>query len=288
MKVFITADLHYNVKRSRDPARRLIAQINASGADVVILVGDTAGHELEILGECLHLFDGFAGRKLFVAGNHELWSHQADSWDRYVRRIPQVVAEAGFHYLDEAPLVCGDLAFVGSMGWYDYSFRYHDLEIPARFYEAKIGPAAAERLRKYRHLMARSDDVSEAARRIGTRWMDGAYVTLPHSDVEFNRLLAEKLDRHLDSLPDQVGQVVACVHHLPFSELVRRRGDPSWDFASAFLGSDCFGEVLLRHPEVSHVYCGHSHQRGRIRKGGLECINVGATYRHKRFEVLEL
>ena len=42
MKVFITADLHYNVKRSHDPARRLIAQINASGADAVILVGDTA------------------------------------------------------------------------------------------------------------------------------------------------------------------------------------------------------------------------------------------------------
>ena len=162
------------------------------------------------------------------------------------------------------------------------------MEIPRRFYEAKIGPGAAERLSKYRHLVADADDVPEAARRISSRWMDGAYVRLPHGDEEFTRLLAEKLDQHLQHLPDQVGAVVACIHHLPFRQLVRRRGDPSWDFASAFLGSERFGEVLLRHPRVSHVYCGHSHQRGCVRQGGLECINVGSTYRSKRFEVLEL
>ena len=117
MKIIITADLHYNVKRSREPARRVIDQINGLGADLVVLVGDTAGHEIDILSECLHLFDSFAGSKLFVAGNHELWSHGDDSWDRYRRQIPRAVREAGFHYLDQAPFVGGDLAVVGSVGW---------------------------------------------------------------------------------------------------------------------------------------------------------------------------
>jgi predicted phosphodiesterase len=288
MKIVITADLHYNVKRSRDPARDVIEKIIGCGADVVVLVGDSAGHDIEILSECLHRFDSFDGVKLFVAGNHELWSHQGDSWDRYERRIPEAVEEAGFHNLEESPFVRGEVAVVGSMGWYDYSFRPRDLEIPLRFYEAKIGPGAADRLAEYRYLNAGADDVPEPARRIGARWMDGVYVKLPHTDVEFTDLLAEKLDRQLAALPARVGTVVACVHHLPFLELVRRRGNPSWDFAGAFLGAEKLGEVLLRHPRISHVYCGHSHQQRRIRKEGISCINVGCTYGRKRFEVLEL
>jgi predicted phosphohydrolase len=288
MKIIITADLHYNVKRSREPARHMIERIKGARPDVVALVGDTAGHDLSVLSECLRLFADYNGHKLFVAGNHELWSHAGDSWERYERHLPDAAREAGFHYLDESPLIVDDIAFVGSVGWYDYSFRYEDLGVPLRFYEAKVGPGAAERLTECRHLLADSDDVPEAARHISARWMDGPNVKLPFSDPEFTDLLVERLDHHLTGLPDRVSEVVALIHHLPFADLIRRRGDPSWDFAAAFLGSPRFGEVLLRHPRVAHAYCGHSHQRARIRKGGLECINVGATYRDKRFEVLEL
>jgi predicted phosphodiesterase len=56
MKIIITADLHYNVKRSRDPARQMIERVKHARPDVVALVGDTAGHDLSVLSECLSLF----------------------------------------------------------------------------------------------------------------------------------------------------------------------------------------------------------------------------------------
>ncbi len=287
MKALLTADLHYNVSRSTEPARRLIEEINDSDADVVVLVGDTAGHDTAILSECLHLFDSFGGDKLFVAGNHELWTHDGDSYERYEREIPAVAREAGFHCLDAEPFVRDGVAFVGSVGWYDYSFRRRELEIPIRFYEAKVGPGAAVRLDEFHHLLEPADDIPDAARSITTRWMDGTYVRLPFSDVRFVEILCEKLDRQLGDLPEDTTAVVACVHHLPFAEFVPAARSPAWDFGNAFLGAARFGEILLGHPRVRHVFCGHSHQSGNLQKGSIRCTNIGSTYRAKRYETLE-
>ena len=287
MKALLTADLHYNVPRSTEPARRLIEQINASDADVVVLVGDTAGHDTAILSECLHLFDSFGGDKLFVVGNHELWTHGGESLERYERELPAVAREAGFHYLDAEPFVRDRVAFVGSVGWYDYSFRRRELEIPMRFYQAKVAPGAAARLGEFRHLLEPTDDTPDAARSITTRWMDGEYVRLPFSDVRFVEILCEKLDRHLCDLPEDVTAVVACVHHLPFAEFIPTARSPAWDFGNAFMGAERIGEILLKHPPVRYVFCGHSHRSGSFQKGSIRCTNIGSTYRAKRYETLE-
>ena len=47
-------------------------------------------------------------------------------------------------------------------------------------------------------------------------------------------------------------------------------------------------EALLRHPEVSHAVCGHSHTRDRLRVGHIEALNVGCTYRRKRYHVVDV
>ena len=113
-------------------------------------------------------------------------------------------------------------------------------------------------------------------------------VRLPISDIEFTQRLAAKLRTQLESVTEDADRVVAGIHHLPFEEMVPRPAAPNWAFASAFMGSELFGEVLQDFPKVSHVYCGHSHQQRRCRRGQLECINVGSTYREKRYELLEL
>jgi predicted phosphohydrolase len=296
MRIIVTADLHYDVARSREPTRALAQSINRTGGDVLLIVGDCVSTDLGLLDEVFGLFETFSGVKLFVAGNHELWTvGGGDSLRRYESELGEVCARNGIHYLDAAPYCCGDIAFVGSVGWYDYSFRSARLRIPLRFYREKVAPGAAAHLEKHRALLTPRDDVPDTAMEVTTRWMDGVRVCLPMSDVAFTHHLRDKLERHLEEAAAGARQVIAAVHHLPFTELVPRSILPNWEFANAFMGSELFGETLLESPRVSHVFCGHSHQPRRCRRtraradaDTLECINVGSTYTEKRHEILEV
>src|SRR5690606_27569361 len=77
MRLLITADLHYNHPRSRALAEDVIEQINAERPDAVLVAGDTAVADGDALERCLGLFN-VDGPKLFIAGNHELWTHGPD------------------------------------------------------------------------------------------------------------------------------------------------------------------------------------------------------------------
>lgn len=289
MKLAVTADLHYDIARSVEPARRLAAQICELDSDVLLVLGDVGGRDVGIVREGLRLFDGFRGRKFFVAGNHDIWTDPGeDSLDRLERVLPEICEETGFHNLDMSPAVVDGVGLVGSMGWYDYSFRPERLGIPLRFYEAKIAPGAAARLEGYEHLLADMSDVPESAMRVGTRWMDGEYVRLPMSDVDFCRRLLDRAAAHLREVNGSCRLIVFGTHHLPFRELVPHHDHPGWAFGSAFLGSTRFGDLLLARPRVRYVFCGHTHRPRRVRIGHIECIDVGCTYVAKRYEVIEV
>ena len=71
MRLLVTADLHYNHRKSRPLADALIDRLNAIDADALLLVGDTAPAESPELTQCLSRFQ-FAGPKLFVPGNQDM------------------------------------------------------------------------------------------------------------------------------------------------------------------------------------------------------------------------
>jgi len=288
MRLIVTADLHYDIARSMAPTEQLAARVNRHGGDALLIVGDACGRDPDILRRCLALFDAFPGRVFYVAGNHDLWTYGGSSLERYERELADVCREAGAWYLDERPYIRDGIALVGSIGWYDYSFRQDSLGIPLRFYERKVAPGAAARLDEFRHLVDGHDDVTPSMLAITTRWMDGAYVRLPMTDIEFTKRIHDRLAEHLRHAAGEAERIVVAMHHLPFEEMVRRSGRPNWDFANAYMGSRSLGELLLSVPKVSHVFCGHTHFRHRVRCGHIECVNVGSTYIAKRCEVLEV
>lgn len=286
MRIIFTADLHYDIPRSRGPTESVASMINRMDADALVILGDVCAHDLGILRDCLHFFDAFSGQRFFVAGNHDLWT-DGDSLDRYERELKAVCEETGTWYLDARPFVRDGVALVGSMGWYDYSFRVTELGIPLRFYEAKLAPGAAERLAMH-HLLAGAADLDAKMMNIGARWMDGVHVRLPMSDASFAARLRDRLAEHLRAVGPDAEHIVVAMHHVPFEAMVRRLHKPVWDFAHAFLGSRIFGELLLAEPRVRHVVCGHSHHPSRTRVGHIDCINVGSTYTVKRVETLDV
>ena len=119
LTILATADLHYNIARSRRPTERLAAEVCRTEADALVLAGDTAAANPDALRACLRLFDGFAGLKLLVPGNHCLWCRPGeDSVTRYEDLLPTVATERGFVLLDHEPQILGRVGLVGSIGWY--------------------------------------------------------------------------------------------------------------------------------------------------------------------------
>lgn len=283
MRLLVTADLHYNHPRSRPLAEALIQRMNAAGGDVLLVVGDTAAADGSELEACLSLFR-FNGPKLLVPGNHELWTARPDSYALLDEELPRRCRALGWHWLSDEPFLAGDLAIVGSLGWYDYSFAWPGLGIPRRFYEQKVSPGVAQRLEEWNYLLADQSDITPAALEIVARWNDGIHVRLGRTDEQFLAELLEKLEQQLAAL-QHVRSVVAAIHCLPFAQLLPPSRSAQWDFVKAFLGSERIGQVLLKYPNVRQLYCGHSHWPAQADVGHIHAINIGSGYRAKAFRL---
>jgi Icc-related predicted phosphoesterase len=286
MRLLVTADLHYNQPKSHSLADALIDQMNGVEADVLLVVGDTATFDGDALERCLSRFQ-FAGPKLFVAGNHELWTAEADSYLLFTQRLPQRVREAGWIWLQDKPFVMGDVAIVGSIGWYDYSFAWPALKIPARFYAAKVSPGAAERFSEFAPLFARSDAIAPEAMQIVARWNDGRFAKLGRSDAFFLDELLEAMERQLNAV-SHVPRVAVATHCVPLAELLPPTGRAQWDFARAYLGSQRTGDLIRRFSNVRQILCGHSHFPVEARVGDIQAINIGSGYREKIYRLIDV
>ena len=289
MRLLVTADLHYNHPKSRPVADDLIDRMNAAGGDAVLVVGDTAVADGDAFERCLSRFT-CPGPKLVVAGNHELWTRGPDSHALLTDDLPRRARNLGWHWLEGDPFpLSADVAVVGTVGWYDYSFAPPELGIPHRFYAAKVSPGAADRLGSpFASLLDTADDVLPIARQVVARWNDGKFVKLGgRTDEQF---LQERLDGLRVSLVavDRYPTVVAAVHCVPFRQLLPPPHSAQWDFVKAYLGSDRLGQLLLAHPNVKHVYCGHSHLPAEATIGTLRAVNVGSGYRLKTFHTLDI
>ena len=286
MRLLITSDLHYNHGKSKLLAEDIIEQMNAAGGDVLLVVGDTATDDGDAFEQCLTRLR-FNGPKLVVAGNHELWTRGPDSYKLLKETWPRRAANIGWRWLQDEPFIAGDVAIVGSVGWYDYSFAQPSLGIPKRFYQHKISPGAAVRFEEFSFLFEQQDDIPPHAREIVARWNDGRHVKLHRSDEQFLSELNQQLAEQLQSL-QFARQVIAAIHHLPFRQLLPPPHSAQWDFAKAYLGAESIGEVLLKLPNLSHVYCGHSHRSHVEQIGHIQAINIGSGYRMKAFETLDI
>ncbi len=295
MRLLITADLHYDIPRSRPGVEALAQRAVAEGGDAIALLGDSAGADVDDFRRCLDLFSRFDGRRLVVPGNHCLWvpmpadAQATDaSLERYETILPAAATDSGFEWLDGEPVILGEVGLVGSIGWYDYSFRDESLGVPLAFYEQKVSPGYAIYHGMDDLLARQAERLGPRQKRIAARWMDGLRVRLGMSDEEFCRRLDRRLDEHLRALPSPVRRVVALMHHLPLAQLVPTGRPDRFAFAAAFLGAARFGRTLLAQPRVQAVYCGHSHWPMRVRVGGLDAVSIGSTYKDKKLKAVEL
>lgn len=258
MRIAFTSDLHVDVSpRNREAARLVAERMRAHRPDVIAIAGDV-GNTLEDLRESLSLFSGTDATCLFVAGNHDVWvesrgGRRLDSREKYFGGIPDVCERCGFIDLGQWPIVLGRVGFVGSLGWYDYTFA-----------DPRLGL---------------SEDDYWRGRWEGEIWWDREMTFWPSlraqgegsepdgraRDPEVCSDLAGILDAHLREVEPSVERIVAVVHTLPYLATLPRRDPPC--YLDAFTGSERLGRLLDSHPTVTHHIGGHKHLPGEWELG---------------------
>jgi predicted phosphohydrolase len=270
LRLAVTADLHWGIRPRGDEATRLlVAFLEADPPDVLVLAGDV-GADADF-GPCLGLFAGLPCRKVLVPGNHDVWVRgddpRGDSLRVYREHLPALCLAHGFHYLDAAPLLIpeADLALVGSMNWYDYSWSVAALR---RFFPEEEGRLSTKRFTRGRH-------------------NDANYVRWPLDDVTFTAGVVATMRDHLRTALAAAGRVIVVTHHPPFYGLSFPRPGPPvyldallWD---AFSGNTAMEELLREHQDrIALAFCGHTHRERENTLGAIRGYNVGGDYHFKR------
>jgi predicted phosphohydrolase len=274
LRIAVTADLHWGHQaRGVEATRLLISFLEANPPDVLVLAGDIGTGTL--FGDCLAQFDRLECRKGLVPGNHDLWVQPEagrDSLVLYREDLPRTAAEHGFHFLDAGPLLVPevDVALVGSINWYDYSWSLEKLR--------ELYPDELHRLESKRFTRGRHNDANFV------RWSLG--------DVAFTAEVVTTFERRLCEALATVGRAVVVTHHPPFYGLsFPRPGSPTdldsllWD---AFCGNHHMEEVLARYADrIDFAFCGHTHRQRENMLKGIRGYNVGGDYHFKRLLWLE-
>lgn len=255
LKIAAVSDLHVQPDTTDDrllsEIRRRVEEIDP---DVFVMAGDISDR-IGVLAKALGLLHIEGPDNLFVPGNHDIWFEEnggPGSREKYSQILGEICKERGFQYLPDAPYISDDLAFIGSMGWYDYSFRSEDMDIPIEDYEGKEHKGAV--------------------------WYDLFRVDWRFTDREATELFNRRIQYDIDSLPDAIERIVYVSHHLPFRELTTYKNRFPWDFHSAFMGATSTGEILKEDRRVILSISGHSHIRSLIEVGGLTAITVPLGY----------
>lgn len=270
VRLFVPSDLHLLVDPRGDRSAEALAAYVCKAAnpeDVLILLGDL-GHGVRGIERCLALFTSFSGKKLVVAGNHDIWTGAGGDSCAQHRALGQIFRSYGFWPLEEAVTIESGLGFAGCMGWYDYSFR-DPIGIENEWYGTKTFPGDA-----------------------GPTWIDARQAHWRDmSDSDVVDWQVNRLRRQLESLTNRSEPIVVAMHHVPTKMLLfhpRWLVPRRWRFYNAFLGSSRFEQLLREYaPKIAVTFCGHIHMARDVRDHGVRYVSLGGDYRTKQLVIWE-
>ncbi len=233
--IVVTSDLHLGITTAAE-IEALVERIAAEQPILTVLAGDI-GEGLPNVQACLRLFAGLPGEVAVLMGNHDLWVHPGGPSTQalWERALPDVVAEVGMIWLEDATWRHGDLAVVGSIAWYDYSAA-----------DPTFGPYTVEGIADYK----------------ARKFPDAFFMDWPWSDQEFATRCGDALVARLAALEaDATVERVLVVTHDPLFEtqMLRKPDNRGWGVTNAFFGNLTLGQRLTPFRKLRTVISGHTH-----------------------------
>ena len=199
--------------------------------------------------------------------------------------LPHICEKLNVHYLDKKPLIISDkLAIVGTMGWYDYSFK--DKSVPAT-----------------------GLDYSNKSF-CGSVFCDKYYVKWHYDDKQFVKYQLKLMKKHLELVKD-IETVIFVSHFVPYKEAldcfdyyqklkaksdkknayaadIKRTQQMFWRFGNAFQGSGKIGKLLDQYDNVKYIICGHQHRGKHIIHNNKDIYVIDTDYGKIRYNTLTL
>ena len=150
--------------------------------------------------------------------------------------LPNVTEQAGFHFLPGNPLIIEDeFAFIGSIGWYDYTLRNH----------------------KWDEILKQEQVRFEDKYYMGRYLNELNYTNWDMTDIKVVEELSHRLRNDLEKV-QKIENTMMILHYLPFQESIDYKPTLEWDYFSAYMGAKIFGE-FIREFHISVVVHGHTH-----------------------------
>ncbi|MBI5493612.1 MAG: metallophosphoesterase family protein [Deltaproteobacteria bacterium] len=289
MRLAAVSDLHYPESGADLPA--LAAAVRDARADALVLVGDAVSqYHPPLLTEVLTAFTDACPVRVFVPGNHELWSREGSTARLYEQSLPDLCEQHGWHYLDAGPVYVGEVAIVGNVGWYDYSLTdrvtFADVRVALGAEALKamrgkscptmpLGALTDEHLAEKSLVVVPPPQWAEAGFKPALlRWNDARWVRLGVSDAAFTLDCARRLREHLRQAENRAERIVVAVHTAPFLEALPTPGNPVEALTRAYQGARVLGEAIAESRKVVLAVHGHRHRPGVHDVNGLPVINV--------------
>ncbi|WML39511.1 metallophosphoesterase [Neobacillus sp. OS1-2] len=248
MKLAILSDIHEGLNRKNTKADImgiLKKWITAHLPDVFITNGDIAVGPEKSLALLNQLQNEFPQTKvLFVHGNHDIYHENSNFAYETLLTFPG--------NLGNGPVELGEnWVLIGDGGWYDYTF-------------------GLEEYTKEQFSLGQYNDFT---------WPDKNYAHWPGPDQKETERYLTQLEQWLRNYHDK--NIIMVTHVVPFSHFVLCKGDPSWDFFNAMMGSSHFGELAIKYGVKKYIF-GHVHSRFHEQYKGIEMIcNPLGYYPHE-------
>lgn len=283
MRVLAGSDFHYP---KRVQGLDLIRQGICVDADVLILAGDMVQHyDPVLITDLLGAVSDFQGPKLFVSGNHELWSKERNTRELYEEELPTLVRSAGFHPLEmDGPFFHEDVAFVGTLGWYDYKFALRDSSPPGVLValEHRAGKVV---LKKTNRMLEDVSDAEYATKEVAwyegnalrsAKWSDKDYIDWECTDQERLHTLLDRFRKDLEEAHEKANRVIVVSHMVPHEEGLHSSDNLWRGWIRSYMGSPEIGALIEQFSKVKGVVFGHCHRGASYQKDNLQAWNVAS------------
>ncbi len=275
-RIAFVSDLHTDSSLANwQFVARLKEALDSLHPDVFIIGGDISA-KLEQFDLTLAQFSALDCVKIVIPGNHDIWieSRKAmlsgyDSGAKFFQHLPGIASKHGFVFLHDEPVILGNIAIAGCMGWYDYSYRNRDLDTPDSLKNYARGkwtkPSTGEVFQwndmQYVWWLKAAHEAATTLDRAG----------LCRSDAEIASLLAQGLRAQLSqTATETISQVVIATHFVPSRKLLTYRGTAR-DYWNAYQGSESIELAIRSCAKVKLVLFGHRHE-------DTDCIIDGIRY----------
>jgi putative phosphoesterase len=207
----------------------LVKVLNEEKTDYLIIAGDIADDYKKSL-EILYFLEKNTKTKiLFVPGNHDLWNKEngIENTNEIYLKLKDFKGN-----LSNGPVIIGDWAIVGDVGWYDYSFAHERYSLE----QLSVG-----------------NDFNK-------HWKDKKYINWQKDDISMTNWFKEKLAKQINDLKNKK---IILVTHVVTHENFTVKNQEMWEYFNAYLGTKHYDE-LYKKENVKYVIIGHVHYRKNI------------------------